>query len=149
MEKTEIVYDSTDIQLRSLGDMVAGKLTLDDLAKPEVVQIILERHMITLTDLKNIKGEVGELRDTVKHLTEDREKLRIDLAKAEQRQTILWLEIPISFLSGFAINMLTTNPAIGIGWALLIISLIMLVFLRIPQLLESIRKENKNGEQKD
>jgi|ERR1051325_1470802 F0F1-type ATP synthase assembly protein I len=146
MSKTETVYDSTDIQLRALGDMVTGKLTLDDLAKPEIVQLIIERHVISLTDLKTVKSEVAELRTTVTQLTEEREKLRIDLAKSEQRQSILLLEIPIGVLSGFAINMLTTNFASGLGWALLIISLIMLLFLRFPQLRASIRKENKNGE---
>lgn len=149
MPKTETVYDSTDIQLRALGDMVAGKLTLDDLAKPEIVQLILERHVVSLTDLKTAKSEIVELQAIVKQLTDEREKLRINLAKSEQRQSILLLEIPIGILSGFAINMLTAKPTDGLGWALLIMSLIMLLFLRFPQLRESIRKENKDGEQKD
>ena len=148
MAKTETVYDSTDIQLRSLGDMVTAKLTPDNLAKPEIVQLIIERHMITLTDLKNVKSEVTELRGSVKQLTEERESLRIDLAKSEQRQSILWLEIPVGFLSGFAINMLTTNFASGLGWALLVVSLVMLLFLRFPQL-QASRKGKKDGEQKD
>lgn len=35
MPKTETVYDSTEMQLESLTEMVSGKFTLDDLAKPE------------------------------------------------------------------------------------------------------------------
>jgi hypothetical protein len=139
MPKTETVYDSTEMQLESLTEMVSGKFTLEDLARPEiVVRLILERNVVNLTDLKTVRSEVTELRDTVSNLTQERENLRIDLVKSRQRQSILWLEIPLSFLSAFAVNMLTATPPNRLGWALLIVCLMMLLFLRLPELRTSI-----------
>lgn len=149
MTTPETVYDSTDLQLESLRVIVSGELTLNDLAKPGMVQLILERHRISLTDLKSVKGELVELRHEVTRLNEEREELRIDLATSKQRQSILWLEIPLSFLSAFAINMLTASPVNSLGWPLLAVSLIMLLFLRLPELWATFRRGKKNGQQKD
>jgi hypothetical protein len=130
MSQPDTVYD-TDYQLRALTDMASAKLTLADFAKPEIAQLMIERHLFTLTDLKSVKGEVTGLREAVQKLGEEREQLRISLAEAKQRQSFLWLEIPLGVFSGFAINMLTKDFSDGFGWVVLIISLIMLSFLRL------------------
>jgi len=145
--KSDTVYDdSTDMQLRSLSDFAAGPpLTLRDLAKPETVQLMITQQMITLTELRSVKGEAGNLRNDIKQLTDERENLRIDLAKSKERRSILWLEVPMSVLIGFATKMLTMNPADGVGWVMLIVSLVMLVLLRTAPRSESERKE-KNAQ---
>jgi len=59
MPKTETVYDSTELQLRSLSEVAGGKLTAEDLAKPEIVQLMVERHVVTLTELRTARNEIA------------------------------------------------------------------------------------------
>ena len=61
----------------------------------------------------------------------------------------IWLEIPISIASGFAINMLTNEPTNGVGWFLLIISLILLVLLRFSDIRNTVDRylpKSRKGE---
>ena len=141
--KSDTVYDdSTDMQLRTLSDFTTGPpLSLNDLAKPETVQLMITQQMITLTELRSAKADAVELRRQIKQLTDDRERLRIDLAKSKERRSILWLEVPMGVLFGFATKMLTTNSADGTGWVLLVVSLAMLVILRTSPRSEAERKE--------
>lgn len=150
MPKTETVYDSTDIQLRELSDLVGEKLTPADLATPQIVQLILTQQMRNLSDLKAAKLEITELRETIGLQSGDHAELRIKLAASTERQRVLVLEIPIGFLSGFAISILTTSKfADPVGWILLVLSLAMLLLLlrvpKVPQLFA--KKEDKHGEQ--
>jgi hypothetical protein len=149
MSKSETVYDSTDMQLQSLVDMTSGKLTTKDLAKQETVQILITNHAITLTELKSSKAELIELKNAHEKLKDDNSNLRINAAKLEQRQSNLWLEIPISILSGFAINILTNNFSSGLGWTLLVLSLVILIFIRIPYLKNSLQKGENNVEREN
>jgi hypothetical protein len=130
----ETVYDATDVQIKAVEEIVKERLRIADLTSPEVVQVILQREMVSLTDLKASKKEISELRKSNSELLSDRENLRIELAKSGQRESVSWIEIPIGVLSGFAINILTGNFRDGLGWVLLIMSLVILLFLRMPQL---------------
>lgn len=146
MSKTETVYDSTDYQMESLSNLRGGDLTIKDISKPETVSILIERHFVTLTELKSVKSEVIDLKSQVNILREERTNLKVDLARSGERETILWLEIPLSFLGGFAINLITGKEpeSIKIGWFLLIVSLLMLVFLRLAPIIKSYRKTIDN-----
>ncbi|MET0648637.1 MAG: hypothetical protein ABW208_18655 [Pyrinomonadaceae bacterium] len=143
MNTPETVYDATEIQLKQLGEVLTDSLTLDDLASPEKVQLLLQRELVHLTEIKAFKGELAALRGANTSLIEERENLRIQLAKVGQREALSWIEIPISILSGFAINMLTSDFKNGLGWVLLLLSLLMLLFLRLPQIIAMVRKENQ------
>ena len=109
-----------------------ASLTPNDLAKPETVQLLLIQQAVTLTELKTHKADNGRLQDNIGQLIVEREQLRIDLAKAKERRSILWLEVPMSILIGFATKMLTVNPLDGVGWVLLLIGLVMLLMVRKP-----------------
>jgi hypothetical protein len=141
-ETTETVYDSTEIQLQALKESITKRLKPEDLTRPEVVQLILEREIVTLTELKTYK-------DDNMGLLEQRENLRIELAKSEQREVITWIEVPISFLGGFAINLLTDNLRSGLGWILLVLSISILLILRLPHIASLRRKDSKDGHKKD
>jgi len=133
-EKVETVYDPTEVQLRALDEIASKKLNPTDLATPELVQQILERQYLILAELKLRKDELVKARAENDYLRGERESLRIALAKSEQRTAVLWLEIPIGIMSGFAINLLTNDPKNSTGWVLLILCAIMLLYLRMPQI---------------
>jgi hypothetical protein len=83
---------------------------------------------VTLAQLKSSQGNEMRLQLEKGELQKDREDLRIGVAKLQSGARATLLEIPISVLSGFAINMLSTNPKDGVGWFMFIISLVMLSF---------------------
>lgn len=149
MSSPETVYDSTEVQLKALGEALTGRLKPTDLATPEIVQLILERELVHLTELKALKGEISELRKENAARLEDRENLRIELAKVGQRENLSWIEIPISILSGFAINILTNDYKNGLGWVLLVMTVLILLFLRLPQIIAVTKKEKGDGQEKD
>src|ERR1051326_256962 len=143
IEKTETVYDSTEMQLRDLTDLTGEKLTTADLATPQIVQLLLAQQMRSLADLKAAKAEATELRQSITQVTNENTQLRVDLAASTERRKVLLLEIPIGFLSGFAINMLTaskfTDP---VGWILLMLSVVMLFMLiNVSRIRESLSKK--------
>ncbi len=96
MSKTETVYDSTMLQIEALDNLAVGSLSIKELSKPEVVVMLLERQRVTLTELKSSKDEITDLKEKVDNLKDEQTILKVDLAKAEQRQSILLVEIPIS-----------------------------------------------------
>lgn len=146
MSKVETVYDSTEIQLMAIERALEKKnLKLADLTTPEHVHLILEREKVHLTQLKENRAEITELRNAVTRLRRQREELRIDLAKSGQRERYSWIEIPLGMVSGFAINILTSDPKSTLGWFLLLISLLIITFLRISHLRDTSRKEQSDA----
>lgn len=130
------VYDPTDLQINWVRSLSTEELTVSDLAKkPEAIELLLRQHTVILYDLKSCQGNLTECRNTNEELKNVREKLRVELAALHERANVSLIEIPISMASGFAINILTSNPASILGLALLILSLFMLVFLRWPQVI--------------
>lgn len=144
MGEPETVYDPTDIQIKNLLEYQAN-LNIKELATPEMVQMILQREFITLAELKTIKSNMNQMTVGNNALREEKEELRIELAKSQQREGITWIEIPVSILSGFSINMLTDNFSNGTGWFLLIVSLFILFILRLDALSGLFRKDSKNA----
>ncbi len=146
----ETVYDPTEVQLKTLDGLGLEGLKLTDLAKPQVVQILIQQQVVLLTEVKAYKNDLAKLRDDNTKLRDDREGTRIELAQSRERENLSWTEIPISFLGGFAINMLTADPKNGLGWALLILSLCILVFLRmshIAPIAEKVFRKDKTNAQ--
>lgn len=150
--QSQTVYpaDSTEAQLQSIDDLLAfTHRSLEDLAKPEMVGILLERHRMTLLDLKNARTEIESLKELVEGQRGAKDDLAIQLARSTERNTILWLEIPLSIFSGYAINLLTTpNPPV-IAWVILVICLLGLLYIRYPSIIEIAGKASMLNKQTD
>lgn len=146
MSDVETVYDSTELQLRTVREITAKKLKSTDYAKPEMAQVMLERQEVLLTEVIAYKNEVASLRSRIDDLVKERESLLVELAKAGERASMSWLEIPASILVGFAINLLTQDFSNGLGWVLLIFNVIIILFLRMNQLRTMTRKGHDHAE---
>ena len=144
-EKT-VVYDPNpiDLELELFNSIGIKGMNDSDLSKPETVRFLIHSQRIALSKLKLADNQIKELQFKNENLIEDREALRIAVAKKQERHKVTLLDIPISILSGFSINMLTNDISNGVGWILFIISLLMLIFLRGADILKiSDKKSNK------
>lgn len=133
MHKENVIVfdpDSTDLQLNALEQINIDKLQATDLCSPEAVQLLIHMHRVALAQLKAARASEARLVLEKEKLQQDRENLRIDVATLQNGFHLTWLEIPMSVFSGFAINMLSSKPNEGVGWFMLILSLLMLLFLR-------------------
>lgn len=139
-EKKPVIFDPdpTDMQMTAWEQINVEKLQATDLCSPEAVQLLIHMQRVTLAQLKTSKAAETRFASEKDQLQIDRENLRVEVAKLQNGVRTTWLEIPISILSGFAINMLSTNIKNGIGWFVLILSLLMLVFLRGDQAKSSL-----------
>lgn len=142
-----IVYDPNpiDLELEALGSIGVDGMDIKELASPETVRFLFHNQRVAHARLKLSEKQLTSLQNENVNLKRDRESLRIRVAKRYERDKITWLEIPISILSGFSINMLTIKFSDGVGWVLLIISIIMLLFLRGSHLFT--RDANNNSEE--
>lgn len=131
-EEKAMVFDPdpTDLQITAWEQINVDKLQATDLCSPEAVQLLIHMQRVTLAQLKTTKASETRLALEKGQLQDDREDLRIEVATLQNGARSTWLEIPMSVLSGFSINMLSANPKDGVGWFILVLSLLMLVFLR-------------------
>lgn len=146
MGKQDIVFDPLDTQIQALDKLLREKeLSFDSLAKnPETIQLLLQQQSIQLLEHKSLKYELSQFRNESESLKKERENLRIEVAVFKERENGTLLEIPISIVSGFAINLLSVNTSNGTGWLLLILSLILLMFIRKSQI-DKLSKQFKFG----
>jgi len=142
MSSEEAVYDPTQTQLDQFSDLVSEGLGLEDLCNPTSVMLLLKQRHVNLIELQALKQEVAELRSATDQLRTEREDLRVRLGRSEDRGFASSIEIPISVLSGFAINMLTTDFKNWVGWALLIMTVGVLISTR-----RYFGKKEENNEQ--
>jgi hypothetical protein len=134
-EEKSITYDPstsdpTEAQLESIGKMGFDDLSAEDLATPELVKFLLLNQRNLLLQYKEASKEIEKLKEQKDGLLEIKETLNVDLAKKEAYKEIAWLEILISVVSGFAINMLVIDTSDGTGWIMLILSISMLLITR-------------------
>lgn len=127
----EAVQEPADAQLQSLEQFGLGDLDPNKLATPEIVKLLIQNQRISILQYKSAKKKLDEVEQEKEDLVNLRESLRVKLAKKETVNSLIWLEIPISILSGFSINMLVSDYTEGLAWFLLILSLVMLVIIRI------------------
>jgi hypothetical protein len=142
--------DPTDIQMTALGQINLENLQASDLCTPEAVGLLVHIQRVTLAQLKSSKTSESRLALDKDKLQEEKGDLRVQIAKLQSNVHASWLEIPISLLTGFAINMLSSSPANTdktVGWFMLVVGLFMLAFLRggraISAVLKAIRKTNE------
>lgn len=121
---------SADMQINMFGTVDAANLTLKELAKPEVVAILISNQRFTLHDLKAAQKTTERLRNENAQLRESREELRVETARLREKANVAFLDVPIGILTGFAINILTGRPHDPRGWLMLVIGILMLIVLR-------------------
>ncbi len=141
--------DPTERQLQSIDELLGlTSHSLDDYAKPEMAAILLDRHRLTLVELMTAKARNHDLETSVNQLRTALDRRTIDLAIATERNSNLWMEIPIGILSGFAINLLTGEHPPIFAWVVLIICVVVLIYIRyssIVSLLQKSSREDQNG----
>ncbi|WP_448872395.1 hypothetical protein [Desulfobulbus propionicus] len=127
MEKEDIVFDPTDLQIDSYGKFSIGDIDVAELTNEQSVKMLIYQHLLNLHELKSTKRELIECKKQVDKLKDEREELRIKLASSASSLGADIASIFVSFLGGFAINMLTSNWSSGLGWAifLLCISIVL------------------------
>lgn len=130
----------TDAEMRLLEKLGSEGVNIEDLSNPAVAQFLIHNYKVNLIELKQAQGANEYLQNDNSALRNEREELRIKVAILESRMNSNWLEIPVSIISGFSINLLTNNPGDEMGWVLLIISLIILLFIRGEDLLNTVNR---------
>ena len=133
-EKLEsVVYDPTDYRLKDTSNMLGdSELSVENLANnPEAIRLILKQQYLQLVELKASQESVAGLTKKLEKVAAEREAFHIELASANEYSRLSLIEIPIGILSGIAINMLTTDWANLQGWALLLLSVVMLILLKV------------------
>lgn len=140
-------YDPTRFQIESLLG-VGAELSQSNLCTPEAVALLLYQHKVTLSQLQKAESDVAVHRKHVDELRDQREDLKVDIARLETKRTVTLVDIPVSVISGFAINLVLTDGSRAIGIALLIVSLVILLMIRggdVKNCLQSFRKGTENS----
>jgi hypothetical protein len=149
-EGKSVVYDPdpTDMQLQYYDSIRPETLNAADLSNPAQVTVLLANWRVSLLEVKLLKSQNLECKTENSKLRDDVANLRVELAESRatssSKSKYTYLEIPISMLSGYAINLLSNNIGNGIGWFILSISIVVLLFLRGDDLLEVYRKSRTN-----
>lgn len=125
-------YDPTEMQFHAWDAVGLQALTEADLARPEAVKLLLTFHRLTAAHLMASEKKCAAVASDNRTLRSQRETLRINNARLESQSHYTWVEIPISILTGFAVNILTRDYHDGLGWALLVTNIAILLFLRFP-----------------
>ncbi len=132
MEKEDIVFDPTDLQLNSYGKVGLEDIDVAEMTNEQSVKMLLYQHVLNLHELKSAKRDLADCKKQIEILKETREELRIRLASTGNSIGIDIASIFISFLGGFAINMLTSNWSSGIGWVIFLLCLTIILSFKLP-----------------
>ena len=97
MDKKNIIYDPTDIQIDSFEKISIADMDLEELSNPHVVKMLLHQHLLNLHQLKATKNDLSEKQIELNTLKKDRENLRIELAGLNQSVGVDMASIFISF----------------------------------------------------
>jgi hypothetical protein len=103
MEKEDIVFDPTDLQLSSYGKVGLEDIDVAEMTNEQSVKMLLYQHVLNLHELKSAKRDLADCKKQIEILKETREELRIRLASTGNNIGIDIASIFISFLGGFAI----------------------------------------------
>lgn len=120
---------AADVQLGMFGDISASDVPLAKLAKPEIVAMLIDQQRVTVRQLQALQKETERLRTENAQLRNSREEVRVDLATLREKARYSVLQIPISVITAYAINRLSTNIRDHLGWFLLLLSSVTLIIL--------------------
>jgi len=138
MPEEQRAFDPSDpiaLQMDGLRGIDTNSLKAFDLATPVAAVLLVRAEHVALARLKKAETEVGALRGELSQLGASKENLRVDLARVQTKGSLVLLEIPLGFLGGFAVNLLTAAPQDhALGAALLGMALLMLGILRASEI---------------
>jgi len=123
--------DPADSELRMLEAMGADGLQASDLCNPAAVKLLIQLSALSATRLKASQKREAGVTEENKRLAAEKEQLRVDLAGLSGRRAFGVVEIPVSILTGFAINTLTVEPANAQGWIMLVAGVAILLMGRL------------------
>ena len=126
----EITFDPTDRQLETIGNLDKGDVSIDDLCNPAVVRLLIDQQSANLYEIKALKQESTILRNKFDSLRNAKEELRVRYAESKSDPGVEISAIVTSFIGGFAINKLSADTSDGLGWFLLLLSLVILGLLK-------------------
>ena len=146
MDKKDIVYDPTDIQIDSYGKSSLIDMDAEELSNPQSVKMLLYQHLLNLHELKATKSDLAKNKLYNDLLKNDREELRIKLAGFNHSIGVDMASIFISFLGGFAINLLTNDWSNGLGWVIFVLCVAILFFFKYPLISSAFTEAKKAKE---
>lgn len=124
------IYDPIEVQEQELKRIEQMDVGAADFVSPAGVQFLVGNQTRLLAELRARDGEIRQLRDGNAVLRNERENLRVQCATVTERYSIGWVEILVSFIGGYAINILSNQPGSSLGWFLLIISVLTIFGIR-------------------
>ena len=139
------VVDPDNRQLQALQEAGADTLAKEDLADPAGGRVLQWLFVTTLTQHTALKKELAFVRQENSQLRDDREGLRTKIATLQERLHASLLEIPIGVLTGFSINMLTSEPKNNLAWCMLVVSVLSLILLRARDRLPILGDLSRKG----
>ncbi len=146
MDKKNIVYDPTDIQIDSYGKSSFMDMDVEELSNPKSVKLLLYQHFLNLHELKATKSDLAKNKLENDLLKNEREELKIKLAGFNHSVGVDIASIFISFLGGFAVNLLTNDWSNGLGWVIFVLCVSILFFFKYPLMSSSFMESNKAKE---
>jgi hypothetical protein len=144
------IYDPEplDLEIAVLEGMGLDGLQVSDTEDPRFVKFLAWNYRMTLSRLRSSEARLVDATEENRELAQQQEDLRIELARLSERVKGSLLEIPISMLSGFAANMILIDTMKTPGWVMLVVSLVLLAFLRsseIGKVWNALRKCGERG----
>lgn len=143
--------DPTEMQLGVFQGIGTDDIEPSDLCNPEAVKFLVFQQRLAVVQARSTQKRLDEVSDDNRQLRQQREDLRIELARRSGRANLTWIEIPLAVLMGFSINILANDHKNGLGWWLLVISVAMLCMVRSSEIASGFRflKKSSRQEQND
>ncbi|MEK7855276.1 MAG: hypothetical protein AAB288_04235, partial [Acidobacteriota bacterium] len=135
MAKQSIVYDSASKQQlileKALGDDAHN---LDEYATPIGAKMLLRQYVFTVTDLVEERKRIAVLESNIESLRQRNSELSVKAGRSDERQHVLWAEIPLTYLAGIATNMIFQNGLSSYGLAVLLVCVVSTALIRSKQI---------------
>lgn len=129
-----------------LSSIGVEDLKAADLCTPEAVKLLLHYQRASLAQLREVQKQALIHLDEISNLRDIKENLRVSLAAQRERRHVSWLEISLGVAAGFGIGALTTSASSPLGWALLLLSVVMLLYLRAEKIFPRAKAEKPGSE---
>jgi FtsZ-binding cell division protein ZapB len=139
------IYDPYEVELQQLNALGAGDIQLD-FTNPQAARFLAQQSTVRLFELRAQRAALQRLQREVDALRDQREQLRVDNGRLQEREHISWIEFPAGILCGIAGNLLTTRADNFFAWGLLVLGLSLFIVVRLSQIAGIFRRKGLRGE---